>query len=146
MSMAPEPDKPPKTCGIAIMAKASIPGRAKTRLVPPLTLAEAADFNTAFLKDVAANIAAAAAEIPIRGYAAFGPPEMAGFFTSTLMSSVGLIEAWHANFGDCAKRCCPITRRPPAPTAAWNLGSKGRSPSLHFLQDHGLDGVGPQRA
>ena len=101
MSMAPEPDKPPKTCGIAIMAKASIPGPAKTRLVPPLTLAEAADFNTAFLKDVAANIAAAAAEIPIRGYAAFGPPEMAGFFTSTLMSSVGLIEAWHANFGDC---------------------------------------------
>jgi rSAM/selenodomain-associated transferase 1 len=88
-------------CGIAIMAKASIPGRAKTRLVPPLTFAEAADFNTAFLKDVIANIAAAAREVPIRGYAAYGPPETAGFFTSTLMSSVGLIEAWHPNFGDC---------------------------------------------
>ena len=47
-------------CGIAVMAKASIPGRAKTRLVPPLTFAEAADFNTAVLKDVVANIAAAA--------------------------------------------------------------------------------------
>ena len=88
-------------CGIAIMAKASIPGRAKTRLVPPLTFAEAADFNSAFLKDVAANIAAAAREVPIRGYAAYGPPETAGFFTSTLMSSIGLIEAWHPNFGDC---------------------------------------------
>jgi uncharacterized protein len=88
-------------CGIAIMAKASIPGRTKTRLVPPLTFEEAADFNTAFLKDVAANITAAAAEAPIRGYAAFGPPETAAFFTSTLMSSIGLIEAWHANFGDC---------------------------------------------
>lgn len=88
-------------CGIAIMAKASIPGRAKTRLVPPLTFAEAADFNTAFLKDVVANIAAAARGVPIRGYAAYGPPETAEFFTSTLMSSVGLIEAWHPNFGDC---------------------------------------------
>jgi uncharacterized protein len=88
-------------CGIAIMAKASIPGRTKTRLVPPLTFAEAAEFNTAFLKDVAANIAAAGCEVPIRGYAAYGPPETAGFFTSTLTSSVGLIEAWHPNFGDC---------------------------------------------
>ena len=88
-------------CGIAIMAKASIPGRAKTRLVPPLTFAEAAEFNTAFLKDVATNIAAAAGEAPIRGYAAFGPPETAAFFTSTLKSSIGLIEAWHPNFGEC---------------------------------------------
>ena len=87
-------------CGIAIMAKASIPGRAKTRLVPPLTFGEAAEFNTAFLQDVAANIVAAAGEVPIRGYAAFGPPEMVAFFTS-LMSPIGLIEAWRSNFGDC---------------------------------------------
>jgi rSAM/selenodomain-associated transferase 1 len=88
-------------CGIAIMAKASVPGRAKTRLVPPLTFDEAAQFNTAFLQDVAANIAAAAAEVPIRGYAAFGPPEAAAFFRSILVSSIGLIEAWHTDFGDC---------------------------------------------
>ena len=36
-------------CGIAFMAKASAPGRAKTRLVPPLTFDEAAALNTAFL-------------------------------------------------------------------------------------------------
>jgi uncharacterized protein len=93
--------KPDSICGIAIMAKASIPGRAKTRLVPPLSFDEAAEFNTAFLKDVAANILAAATKIPIRGYAAFGPPEAATFFTSTLMSSIGLIEAWRPIFGDC---------------------------------------------
>ena len=49
-----------KSCGIAVMAKASAPGRTKTRLVPPLTCEEAAAFNTAFLQDIAANILAAA--------------------------------------------------------------------------------------
>src|SRR6266446_4734468 len=38
------------TCGIAVMAKASIAGRTKTRLVPPLTFEEAARCNTAFLR------------------------------------------------------------------------------------------------
>ena len=41
------------------MAKASAPGRTKTRLVPPLTGQEAAAFNTAFLQDISANILAA---------------------------------------------------------------------------------------
>jgi hypothetical protein len=36
-------------CGIAIMGKASAPGRTKTRLVPPLTGQEAAAFNTAIV-------------------------------------------------------------------------------------------------
>ena len=63
------------------MAKASIPGRSKTRLVPPLTFTEACDFNTAFLRDVTDNIAAAAREAPIHGYVAFGPPESAPFFS-----------------------------------------------------------------
>ena len=40
---------PAASCGIAFMAKASAPGRAKTRLVPPLSFDEAAALNTAFL-------------------------------------------------------------------------------------------------
>ncbi len=48
------------SCGIAFMAKASAPGRAKTRLVPPLTFDEAAALNTAFLCDVADNLLLAA--------------------------------------------------------------------------------------
>src|SRR5262245_4324799 len=48
------------SCGIAVMAKASIAGRTKTRLVPALDYEEAAAFNTAFLKDVAENLLEAA--------------------------------------------------------------------------------------
>jgi rSAM/selenodomain-associated transferase 1 len=93
------------TCGIAFMAKASAPGRAKTRLVPPLTFDEAAALNTAFLQDVADNVLAAAASCPphagIAGYAAYGPPGSEDFFRATLPETVGLIGAWLPNFGDC---------------------------------------------
>ena len=96
-----------RSCGIAFMAKASAPGRAKTRLVPPLTFEQAADLNTAFLRDVAENLVLAdeqarAAQSPaIVGYAAYGPPGSTDFFRRTLPASIGLIEAWLPNFGDC---------------------------------------------
>jgi uncharacterized protein len=88
-------------CGIAIMAKASVSGRCKTRLVPPLTFEEAARCNTAFLCDVADNILTAAREASIAGYAAFGPPQSRPFFEATLPGEIGLIEAWYPDFGDC---------------------------------------------
>jgi uncharacterized protein len=93
------------SCGIAFMAKASLPGRAKTRLVPPLTFEEAASLNTAFLQDVAENVLSAArqsaADAGIAGYAAYGPPGSEDFFRGTLPASIGLIGAWLPNFGDC---------------------------------------------
>jgi uncharacterized protein len=95
------------SCGIAFMAKASAPGRAKTRLVPPLTFDEAADLNTAFLQDVAENLVAADEQVraaqnaAIVGYAAYGPPGSTNFFRHILPASIGLIEAWLPNFGDC---------------------------------------------
>ena len=55
----------PGSCGIAIMAKASAPGRTKTRLVPPLSLEQAAAINTAFLQDMAANLVITAADLAI---------------------------------------------------------------------------------
>jgi rSAM/selenodomain-associated transferase 1 len=92
-------------CGIAFMAKASAPGRAKTRLVPPLTFEEAAVLNTAFLQDVADNVLLAGRDAArhggIAGYAAFGPPGSEDFFRRTLPGAIGLIEAWRQNFGDC---------------------------------------------
>jgi rSAM/selenodomain-associated transferase 1 len=88
-------------CGIAVMAKASTPGRTKTRLVPPLSFEEAAQFNTAFLCDVAENILAASEQSPIAGYMAFGPSGSEHFFQNILPHAIGLIEAWHPNFGDC---------------------------------------------
>jgi hypothetical protein len=93
------------SCGIAFMAKASAPGRAKTRLVPPLTFEEAAVLNTAFLQDVADNVLLAAGDAEchggIAGYAAYGPPGSEDFFRRTLPGCIGLIEAWRQNFGDC---------------------------------------------
>jgi uncharacterized protein len=91
-------------CGIAFMAKASAPGRAKTRLVPPLTFEEAAALNTAFLQDVADNVLHAARDADISGYAAFGPPGSEDFFYRILPPAIGLIEAWLPNFGDCLLR------------------------------------------
>jgi rSAM/selenodomain-associated transferase 1 len=93
------------SCGVAFMAKASAPGRAKTRLVPPLTFEEAAVLNTAFLQDVADNVLLAAHDCDrdcgIAGYAAYGPPGSEDFFRRTLPGGIGLIEAWRQNFGDC---------------------------------------------
>jgi uncharacterized protein len=88
-------------CGIAVMAKASQPGRTKTRLVPPLTSEEAASFNTAFLQDIAANLIRAGRSAGIAGYMAFGPSGCEDFFRRHLPPQIGLIEAWLPNFGDC---------------------------------------------
>ena len=99
-------------CGIAFMAKASAPGRAKTRLVPPLTFEEAAVLNTAFLQDVADNVLLAARDAErhggIAGYAAYGPPGSEDFFSRTLPGGIGLIEAWRQNL---AIACCIRSRR-----------------------------------
>ena len=96
------------TCGIAVMAKASIPGRTKTRLVPSLTFEEAAQCNTAFLRDVADNILTASTRASIAGYIAYSPAHSRPFFEANLPSEVGLIDAWYANFGDCLS--CTIER------------------------------------
>ena len=89
-------------CAIAVMAKASSPGRTKTRLTPPLTPQEAAELNTTFLKDIAENITRAACQTPVATYMAFGPPGSEAFFREHLVGAeVGLIEAWLGHFGKC---------------------------------------------
>src|SRR5260370_37955672 len=97
-------DAPPPSCGIAVMAKASIPGRTKTRLVPPLSFTEAASFNTAFLQDIAANILTASKRTNISGYMAFGPPESVAFFQAMLPAGIGLIRSSLPDFGGCLLR------------------------------------------
>jgi rSAM/selenodomain-associated transferase 1 len=89
------------TCAIAVMAKASIPGRAKTRLVPPLTATEAAALNTSFLRDVADGLLAASAHANIAGFMAFAPAGSAGFFREILPERIGLIETVAPGFGEC---------------------------------------------
>ncbi len=89
------------SCGMAIMAKASLPGRAKTRLVPPLTPDEAAALNTAFLQDIAYNVIAAARHAAIAGYAAYAPRGAEAFFRRILPPAIGLIEASRPKLGEC---------------------------------------------
>lgn len=95
------PSATPAACAIAVMAKASAPGRTKTRLSPPLSFEEAADLNTTFLQDIVRNIARAAEAAPIDTYMAFGPPGSERFFQDNLPPVAGLIEAWQGTFGEC---------------------------------------------
>src|SRR5262245_45884334 len=89
------------TCAIAVMAKASIAGSTKTRLVPPLTQEEAATLNTVFLRDAADNILAAAAFANISGWMAYAPTGAQPFFRAHLPESIGLLETVAPTLGEC---------------------------------------------
>lgn len=73
------------------MAKASVAGTVKTRLVPPLTHDEAAELNTCCLADVAANVMAAARQVPIQGFAAYHPSGSERFFRDLLPDGFKLL-------------------------------------------------------
>ena len=55
------------------MTKEPRAGQVKTRLIPPLTLEEAAALNICFLRDITAMIARTAAEESVRGVAIYTP-------------------------------------------------------------------------
>jgi rSAM/selenodomain-associated transferase 1 len=80
-----------EACAVAIMAKASLAGEVKTRLVPPLSHAQAAEFNTCCIADVAAAIEDAAGRVPICGFAAYHPLGSEGFFREVLPAGFGLL-------------------------------------------------------
>src|ERR1700736_833056 len=82
------------------MAKASQPGRTKTRLVPPLTYQQAAELNTSFLQDAIANIVAATRFAPVRPGIAYAPSGSEQFFRDLLPAEVELLEAAAAQFGE----------------------------------------------
>jgi uncharacterized protein len=88
-------------CAIAVMAKASIAGKTKTRLVPPLTEQEAAMLNTVFLRDAADNISSAAEVANISGWMAYSPPGSEPFFKAHLPQNIGLIETVAPTLGEC---------------------------------------------
>jgi rSAM/selenodomain-associated transferase 1 len=83
------------------MAKASIPGHTKTRLSPPLTPTEASELNTAFLVDIAENLACASEIADIASFIAFAPPGSAPFFEDHLPAHIGLMEIWFGDLGEC---------------------------------------------
>ncbi len=90
---------PEERCAVAIMAKASVAGNVKTRLVPPLTYEEAAELNTCCLRDVAANIMTAARQVPIQGFAAYHPLGSERFFEDLLPGGFKLLPPREATIG-----------------------------------------------
>jgi rSAM/selenodomain-associated transferase 1 len=82
------------------MAKASQPGRVKTRLVPPLSAAQAADLNTAFLRDAACTVLATARLAAIGGWVAHAPQGSADFFRRTV-PGLRLLETAAPDLGAC---------------------------------------------
>jgi len=89
---------------MAVMAKASMPGRTKTRLVPPLTHDEAAALNTAFLRDAADSVLAAAALADISGWMAYAPAGSEAFFRQHVPKGIDLIETVAPVLGECLLR------------------------------------------
>lgn len=98
-------------CAIAVMAKASIAGKTKTRLVPPLTVDEAAMLNTVFLRDAADNILSAAAFANVSGWMAYTPAGSEPFFRSHLPESIGLIETVASTLGECLRHAAATLLR-----------------------------------
>ena len=80
-------------CAIAVMAKAPRPGFSKTRLVPPLTPGQAAAMSAAFLRDTTENIALAAREASIQGFAAYAPAGLEALFDGHLAEDTPLLLA-----------------------------------------------------
>src|SRR5438105_12173705 len=89
---APSP-APRAACALGVMIKAPRAGASKTRLVPPLTHAEAAALSVCFLRDTAANIArvGAHAHHAAAGVAVYTPVGAAGAFDGLLPEGFSLL-------------------------------------------------------
>jgi rSAM/selenodomain-associated transferase 1 len=75
------------------MAKAPQPGRAKTRLCPPLRPEQAAQLSAAFLRDITENIALAANTVPMHGCIAYAPLGGEHWFDGHLAEGTGFVLA-----------------------------------------------------
>jgi uncharacterized protein len=86
-------------CAVAVMAKAPRVGDVKTRLVPPLTEAEAAALSACFIRDIAENIVLAAQSVAIRGYVAYSPEGAEAAFDGLLPQGIRLLRSRREGLG-----------------------------------------------
>jgi uncharacterized protein len=86
-------------CAIAVMAKAPRIGEVKTRLVPPLTDAEAAALSGCFIRDITENILIAARSAPIHGYIAYSPADAEAVFRDLLPQGTDLMPSRRNGLG-----------------------------------------------
>src|SRR5512133_1271475 len=87
-------------CALAVMTKAPQAGRVKTRLVPPLTSAEAAELNKCFLRDTAAAISNAADENNACGIAVYTPVGAELAYADVLPTDFSLLPQRGDEFGE----------------------------------------------
>lgn len=80
-------------CAMGVMAKAPQPGRAKTRLCPPLQPEQAAELSAAFLRDITENIVLAGRSAPIDGCVAYAPAGGESCFAGVLAEGTELVLA-----------------------------------------------------
>jgi len=98
-----DPDRPSiadKLCALAVMTKAPRAGQVKTRLVPPLTPKEAADLNTAFLRDLSMSILRACEMSPAQAVAAYTPRGLESAYDGILPGEFALLPQRGENFGE----------------------------------------------
>jgi rSAM/selenodomain-associated transferase 1 len=87
-------------CALAIMAKAPVPGKVKTRLSPPLTAGEAAELNACFLRDTVANLQAARALSPADWVISYTPTGAEAAFDDILPAGALLLPQRGDAFGE----------------------------------------------
>ncbi len=87
-------------CAFAVMAKAPIPGKVKTRLSPPLTPAQAAALNAEFLRDTFANLGAAARQCPAACVVSYTPAGQEAAFDGILPTDTLLVLQRGDGFGE----------------------------------------------
>lgn len=80
-------------CAIAIMAKAPLAGRSKTRLLPVLRADQAAALSAAFLRDMTDNLRHAGESAAIAPYVAYAPAGQEDLFEGILAPGTQLILA-----------------------------------------------------
>src|SRR6476659_5328853 len=98
-------------CALAVMTKAPQAGRVKTRLVPPLTPAQAAELNKRFLRDTAVAISNSCSRRPVgearseaataaRGIAVYTPVGAESAYDDILQADFSLLPQRGDKFGE----------------------------------------------
>ncbi len=87
-------------CALAVMAKAPLPGRVKTRLCPPLTPEECAEINACFLRDTVENLRLATLEAPAQLVISYTPAGEERAFAGILPEGTLLVPQRGDGFGE----------------------------------------------
>ncbi|MGH9880857.1 MAG: TIGR04282 family arsenosugar biosynthesis glycosyltransferase, partial [Pyrinomonadaceae bacterium] len=93
-------------CALGLMAKAPLAGEVKTRLVPPLTLREAAALNVCFLRDMSATVKGITETEQASGLVVYTPAGSESAFDGVLPDGFKLLAQRGKSLGE---RLCNAT-------------------------------------